>query len=1064
LVVARLLDHAGEVELSGVGWKPGRWQVAHSGLAEQLRPVLEAAAHTPSSAWSERARVRLAVRLARDAAVTELADPLLAIAEHDGWGIEERRYAAVTAIEAAPDIAAPRLRTLLHTLHAVDGTPWPGELVGLEGTLLRLLWPHHLPLREMLRHVHPLRSPHYGEYEHFLSEMADGVPIDDFAALLQWACERVVEPAPASPAEPTMLGESDDSDAMLLAVDEPIGQLPAKLLPSIVNRVLSSPAAHDHLTLVAELLWPQLRTYEHPPIPAPLDLLDDNGVEPEAIATLRRELATQLVLRVIADEPGRRKTDEWVIAHGWEATRRSTPFLSLPDGFRSAERTTLLDSTDFPWALDQADQARRAGQNDLAAALGRMARYLFDSNDPDAFALTYSRQDNPAWEHIRWVYEGVPLDGDLADAMRASARHSQPRVWDKSTEFIAAQRERLRIALTDDPNAFWILARNLQFDPLTGSEVHPDNDDMRTFVGVNVLGDDADDKLVTAALSYLEHGHDHRDHWLGKGIIHWPAWAGCMAITLLHHTAKLDQITDNLWTAWAGALLSPFTFADSGTGRDRRKHLLRIAAQRVPTVVVALLRDLVHNDLARGERPLELGHFDADYSPHIADTMVTLIDQTATALDATPTATSSVRIDLSETAEARTTAISIWADLLAALVTADDPRANGIATDALAHASTGTAERALAVRAGRILLRHDPARFWQLTSTAARTDDDFGRELALACASRDTRELILGRLDEHQLADNHRWLTTLFPPTTDTERHERAQITPLDEIRSWCLDSVRTLGQRATRASIDQLRQLAHDHPDDLEIAAALINARRRVQATQWADTTVDNITEILTDPTRRLIRSNTELAQLLLDTLTDIANDLPAHGELLWNHTPTRTRKSSGTTPETWSPKFEAALSAYLAHELKTRLHGRGIVINREVLIHPRDAYGAGDRTDILVQTTTRPNTTNDTAATRQFTVVIEIKPTWNRDLTTSQETQLVRRYLPEANTDTGIYLVGHYPLDQWTAQDYRKTDAKKVPTDILTQLQDQARRLNRELSIHTTPFIMTIPRPQPA
>jgi hypothetical protein len=481
-------------------------------------------------------------------------------------------------------------------------------------------------------------------------------------------------------------------------------------------------------------------------------------------------------------------------------------------------------------------------------------------------------------------------------------------------------------------------------------------------------------------------------------------------------------------------------------------------------VVAALLRDLVHNDLARGERPLELGHFDADYSPHIAHTMFTLIDQIATALHATPTPTSSPCIDLPETAEARASAISVWGDLLAALVMADDPRAYDIATDALAHASSVDAERALAVRAGRILLRHDPARFWQPTSTAARTDTDFGRELALACASRDTRELILGRLDEHQLADNHRWLTTLFPPTTDPDHHRRAQITPLDEIHSWRLDCIRTLGQRATRASMEQLRQLAHHHPDDLEIAAALINARRRVQATQWADTTVDNITEILTDPNRRLIRSNTELAKLLLDTLTDIAHDLPAHGELLWNHTPTRTRKASGTTPETWAPKFEAALSAYLAHELTTRLHGRGIVVNREVLVHPRDAYGAGDRTDILVQTTTRPNTTNGTTAARQFTVVIEVKPTWNRDLTTSQETQLVRRYLPEANTDTGIYLVGHYPLDQWTAQDYRKNHARTFSTDILIQLQDQARRLNEELSIHTTPFIMTIPRPQPA
>ncbi|MCE6995523.1 hypothetical protein LZG04_12020 [Saccharothrix sp. S26] len=271
---------------------------------------------------------------------------------------------------------------------------------------------------------------------------------------------------------------------------------------------------------------------------------------------------------------------------------------------------------------------------------------------------------------------------------------------------------------------------------------------------------------------------------------------------------------------------------------------------------------------------------------------------------------------------------------------------------------------------------------------------------------------------------------------------------------------MRTLGQRATSASVDQLRHLAQEHADDLEVTSALINARRRVQATRWTDnTSVDNITEILNDPSRRLVRSNTELAKLLLDTLADIAQELPDHSELLWNHGPTRTRKNRGTTPETWAPKFEAALSAYLAHELKTRLHGRGIVINREVLIHPRNAYGAGDRTDILVQTTA-PSGALQTGG--QFAVVVEVKPTWNTDLTTSQETQLVRRYLPEANTDAGIYLVGQYALDQWTAQDYRKADARRTPSNIMEMLQDQSQRLNDELRVHATPFLLKITRPQ--
>ncbi|MCE6995524.1 hypothetical protein LZG04_12030 [Saccharothrix sp. S26] len=69
-----------------------------------------------------------------------------------------------------------------------------------------------------------------------------------------------------------------------------------------------------------------------------------------------------------------------------------------------------------------------------------------------------------------------------------------------------------------------------------------------------------------------------------------------------------------------------------------------------------------------------------------------------------------------------------------------------IAADTLTHAGAGTAQRSLAVQAGCILLRHDPARFWRLTVTVARTDEDFGRELALVCSSRHIREVILGRL------------------------------------------------------------------------------------------------------------------------------------------------------------------------------------------------------------------------------------------------------------------------------------------------------------------------------
>ncbi|MFG2544053.1 hypothetical protein ACGFOM_16600 [Streptomyces sp. NPDC048594] len=71
-------------------------------------------------------------------------------------------------------------------------------------------------------------------------------------------------------------------------------------------------------------------------------------------------------------------------------------------------------------------------------------------------------------------------------------------------------------------------------------------------------------------------------------------------------------------------------------------------------------------------------------------------------------------------------------------------------------------------------------------------------------------------------------------------------------------------------------------------------------------------------------------------------------------------------------------------------------------MLIHPTDPYGAGDRTDLFVEA-------------------------------------MSGRYLPEAGTDVGIYIVGWYPIELWNATgDNRKTQAKKFqlgqPPDLRT------------------------------
>jgi len=160
--------------------------------------------------------------------------------------------------------------------------------------------------------------------------------------------------------------------------------------------------------------------------------------------------------------------------------------------------------------------------------------------------------------------------------------------------------------------------------------------------------------------------------------------------------------------------------------------------------------------------------------------------------------------------------------------------------------------------------------------------------------------------------------------------------------------------------------------------------------------------------------------------------------------------------------------LSAYLAHEFTLRLTDRGVAVNREVLVQPRNPYGAGDRTDIAVQATLvhDPYAATPAAAPERLVVVVEVKGAWNDGLLSDQRNQLAVRYLPESSSDTGIYVVGWYPVGLWTAaRDRRKTKASRlVRDDVERALAEQADDIALQLKLRTRPVLLEIPRPHPA
>src|SRR5262249_49745176 len=104
--------------------------------------------------------------------------------------------------------------------------------------------------------------------------------------------------------------------------------------------------------------------------------------------------------------------------------------------------------------------------------------------------------------------------------------------------------------------------------------------------------------------------------------------------------------------------------------------------------------------------------------------------------------------------------------------------------------------------------------------------------------------------------------------------------------------------------------------------------------------TPVAVLRELLHDRTRRQVRSDTELAEAVVEALhrleAKLQGETPAAFDL-WNTAPYR-------------PKRENELSNYVARFLRNDLEERGVIIAREVEIRPSASKGSGERTDIHV------------------------------------------------------------------------------------------------------------------
>jgi hypothetical protein len=1082
LIVASLLDRAGEIELSYRPWLRAKRRLDHPNLSQQLLEVLQEATAGEPENWEQRSRITLAIRLAREARTAGLSAPLLQIVQNDGWSPHLRALAARTIAEIDLQAGAEPLREVLFRYEDPDDplhNPDTDADEELLGALLECLYPEHLSTADALMFVHARRRRNLiGSYLSFLHELPSLIPEADLADALTWMAGRRLV---AEGIESTATDQSEMSEAV---VGDPAQGLQAldideEVVAGLLDRASISATAPTLMRTVAAILDKQVRAYASPPLPLGMALCDaDEVLNREAVELSR--LAALEFARLIADRAGQAETpDVYNVLHGWGSADSWTRDRLVPASTSVSTRTALLGTADIEWLYEQVAAADAADEQDLADVLAQMVPYLMDFSNEELLSFVFERRDLHASAHVRYWFDPIPLDSDYAIRQRQLLERQQQRQrqrdeGDASRDVkaaVAGWRAALARATRGDPNAFWPLVWNLQQDPATGAGRAFQTDDLREFPGTVAMGDEAEAELVIAAEQYLRAENDHRDEWLGSNRWDRRAFAGYLALALLARTEGLSRVPADVWVDWIGACLwFPLNTPESGEAHALRTTLLESCVETATEETCSALLTVVRGELARGQALYELEDVPFRRHPRLLSIGLRLMVEFIEAWEETPFDGPKVASDTDEkveapdnvafpnTEEAKGQVLFGWDRLVATLASSDQALVTQAVDELWSTVTDRT--RLLAARATGILVRANPAA-WErfiLGELGPASEDAGLRELVLDVAQHRRENVPLDELSEEHLVASYLLLRAMFPPELD-EIHEDVHFVSAEE-DAWHLrdDFLNALAERATAEALAGLLSLSSTHPNDLRVTSALLQGRRSIFANAWVPPEPEWLAGLFADTGRRLVRSESELAALLTQVLADVEHDARSHGELLWD----RIRKRADDDAEDlWLPKTEAAFAAYVAHELLLRLHGRGLAVNREILVRPTDPYGAGDRTDILVEATVRDDPIVGFVPTR-LAVVLELKGCWNRTLLADQRAQLADRYLEEASTAHGIYLVAWFPVDEWTASDYRREHVAALnASEVEARLASQAWEVGLESNLRVQPMHITFHRP---